>query len=102
MTAVYAVMRSRSSFGATFPLRELPRIMRESMVLVGGILLILGVSLASTNYMIDAQVPEIARRVMSTSFVSGPTSFLLLLFVFLLDTRRHPGYISRPSCSSCR
>ncbi|HET6593094.1 MAG TPA: TRAP transporter large permease subunit, partial [Xanthomonadales bacterium] len=30
--------------------REIPRIMRESMVLVGGILIILGVSLASTNY----------------------------------------------------
>ena len=37
---------------------ELPRIIRESMVLVGGILAILGVSLASTNYMISAGVPQ--------------------------------------------
>ncbi len=37
---------------------KLPDIIRQSMLLVGGILLILGVSLASTNYMIDAQVPE--------------------------------------------
>src|SRR6185369_1642369 len=38
--------------------RDLPRIMRESTVLVGAILVILGVSLASTNYMIDAGVPQ--------------------------------------------
>ena len=57
--------------------------MRESMVLVGGILLILGVSLASTNYMIDAQVPEKLIGVVN-QWVDGPTSFLLLLFVFLL------------------
>ena len=63
--------------------RKLPHIVRESMVLVGGILLILGVSLASTNYMIDAQVPEMLVEVVK-SFVSGPVSFLLLLFVFLL------------------
>ena len=31
------------------PLRELPRIMRSSMVLVGGILIILGASVASPN-----------------------------------------------------
>lgn len=63
--------------------KKLPQIVRESMVLVGGILLILGVSLASTNYMIDAQVPEMLVDVVR-SFVSGPVSFLLLLFVFLL------------------
>src|SRR5690606_7683194 len=35
------------------PWREVPRIVRESMVLVGAILIILGMSLASTNYLID-------------------------------------------------
>jgi len=63
--------------------RRLPEIIRESMVLVGGILLILGVSLASTNYMIDAQVPEMLVGLVN-QYVSGPVSFLLLLFVFLL------------------
>ncbi|MAF83602.1 MAG: TRAP transporter large permease subunit [Gammaproteobacteria bacterium] len=63
--------------------RQLPEIIRESMVLVGGILIILGVSLASTNYMIDAQVPEKLVEIVNR-FVSGPVSFLLLLFVFLL------------------
>jgi tripartite ATP-independent transporter DctM subunit len=62
---------------------DLPRVMRESMLLVGGILIILGVSLASTNYMIDAGVPQKLLAIVS-EFVTGQGSFLLLLFVFLL------------------
>ena len=64
-------------------LPDLPRVMRESMLLVGGILIILGVSLASTNYMIDAGVPQQLLAYMS-DFVSSPASFLALLLVFLL------------------
>ncbi|MGB5620991.1 MAG: TRAP transporter large permease subunit [Gammaproteobacteria bacterium] len=63
--------------------RRLPAVMRESMVLVGGILLILGVSLASTNYMIDAGVPQLLFATVS-ELVSGPTTFLWLLLAFLL------------------
>jgi tripartite ATP-independent transporter DctM subunit len=65
------------------PLRQLPRIMRESMVLVGGILLILGMSLASTNYMIDAGVPQTLLGFLK-ELVESPLSFLLLLLLFLL------------------
>ena len=65
------------------PLKRLPAVMRESMVLVGGILLILGVSLASTNYLIDAQVPT---RLFEwiRELVSGKYAFLILLNLFLL------------------
>ena len=62
---------------------ELPRIMRESMLLVGGILIILGVSLASTNYMIDAGVPQSLLGFVA-DFVTSQSSFLLLLLAFLL------------------
>ncbi len=62
---------------------DLPRVMRESMLLVGGILIILGMSLASTNYMIDAGVPQKLLAYI-TEFVSTQANFLLLLFVFLL------------------
>ncbi len=62
---------------------ELPKIMRSSMVLVGGILLILGMSLASTNYMISAGIPQMLLEYVA-SFVSSPVSFLILLLVFLL------------------
>jgi tripartite ATP-independent transporter DctM subunit len=63
--------------------REVPRIMRESMVLVGAILTILGVSLASTNLMIDTGVPQRLLAAVS-GVVTGPTTFLLVLLVFLL------------------
>ncbi len=62
---------------------DLPRVMRESMVLVGGILIILGVSLASTNYMIEAEVPQRLLQLVA-EVVSTPASFLVLLLVFLL------------------
>ncbi|MGH8496672.1 MAG: TRAP transporter large permease [Gammaproteobacteria bacterium] len=65
------------------PVRELPRIMRESMVLVGGIFLILGLSLASTSYMIGADVPQKLLAAIG-DYVAGPQTFLLLLLVFLL------------------
>ncbi|MFO7762280.1 MAG: TRAP transporter large permease subunit [Wenzhouxiangellaceae bacterium] len=38
--------------------RKLPAIIAEAMVLVGAILVVLGVSMASTNLMIDTQVPQ--------------------------------------------
>jgi tripartite ATP-independent transporter DctM subunit len=65
------------------PLREMPRIIRASMVLVGGILVILGVSLASTNYMISAGIPQMLLEYVS-SLVSSPVNFLILLLIFLL------------------
>lgn len=39
------------------PIRRLPAIAQESMKMVGGILLILGVALAFTNLLVDLQVP---------------------------------------------
>jgi tripartite ATP-independent transporter DctM subunit len=65
------------------PWRDVPRLMRDSMVLVGAILVILGVSLASTNLMIDTGVPQRLFEFVS-DFITGPTSFLLALLVFLL------------------
>jgi tripartite ATP-independent transporter DctM subunit len=64
-------------------LAELPGIMRESMVLVGAILIILGVSLASTNYLIDTEVPT---RLFDAvrSEIDSKLTFLILLNVFLL------------------
>jgi len=64
-------------------LRQLPGIMRESMIMVGGILLILGVSLASTNFLIDAQVP-MRLFAFIQAHVSGKIVFLILLNLLLL------------------
>ena len=62
---------------------DLPRLIRSSMVLVGGILIILSVSLASTNYMISAGIPQMLLEFVA-SLVTSQTSFLLLLLLFLL------------------
>jgi C4-dicarboxylate transporter DctM subunit len=63
--------------------RQLPAVMRESAVLVGGILVILGASLASTNYLIDAQVPE-KLFAFVTTHVTSKFTFLVVLNLFLL------------------
>ena len=62
---------------------DMPRIMRASMMLVGGILLILAVSLASTNYMIGAGIPQMLLEFVE-SLVTSQTTFLILLLMFLL------------------
>ena len=62
---------------------NLPTIMRESMLLVGGILLVLSVSLASTNYMIDSGIPERIFNIVS-EVISSKYSFLALLLLFLI------------------
>ena len=60
-----------------------PGIIRESMIMVGGIMIILGVSLASTNYLIDAEVPT---RIFETirAHIDSKWTFLILLNLFLL------------------
>lgn len=62
---------------------DLPGIMSKSMMLFGGILVILAASMASTNYLVDQEVPvrifEFIR-----SYIDSKYTFLLLLNVFLL------------------
>lgn len=65
------------------PLRKLPGIMRESMVMVGGILLILAVALALTDYLVYAGVPETLFTFIQTH-VESKIAFLLLLNLVLL------------------
>jgi C4-dicarboxylate transporter, DctM subunit len=64
-------------------LRQLPAIMRQAMVMVGGILIILGVSLASTNYLVDAEVPQRLFDFIH-AHISSRFTFLIVLNLFLL------------------
>jgi tripartite ATP-independent transporter DctM subunit len=63
--------------------RELPQVMRKSMVLVGGILIILGAALGFTNYLIDAEVPMKLFNLFK-AYTDSPFIFLVLLNLFLL------------------
>lgn len=64
-------------------MRKLPLIMRESMITVGGILIVLGASLASTNYLIDAGIPDAILTAIRTH-IDSKWTFLILLNGFLL------------------
>src|SRR4029077_5284436 len=63
--------------------REISRVMAECGLLVGGVLLILGVALGFTNYLIDAQIPSRAVEWV-TGAVQSKYAFLLVLNVCLL------------------
>ena len=63
--------------------RDVARVMAECGLLVGGVLLILGVALGFTNYLIDAQIPTRAVDWV-TGAVHSKYAFLLALNICLL------------------
>ncbi len=63
--------------------KELPEVAKESMLVVGGILMILGASLALTNYLIDAEIPTRLFEWVRDK-IHSPLTFLLFLNIFLL------------------
>lgn len=77
--AVFAVCIARREVAW----RKVPDLVSESMMLVGSILVVLGVSMASTNYLIDTQVPQ---RIFETlePYIESRIVFLLLVNVMLL------------------
>ena len=84
VTALYALIVT------VFIRREIkwsaiPDLIRRSMILVGSILIILGMSMASTNYLIDANIPNQIFSFIRT-YVEDKTIFLLTLNIFLLIT----------------
>lgn len=63
--------------------RDVPRVMTECGLLVGGVMLILGVALGFTHYLVDAQIPDQAVA-WATGSIKSKWVFLLLLNVVLL------------------
>ncbi len=83
LTALYAFLIEVVIHHDLNLFRDVPRVMAECGLLIGGVLLILGVSLGFTNYLVDAEVP--ARAVAWTTHnVHSPLLFLLLLNGFML------------------
>ena len=70
-------------FAISEAVAQLPRIMRESMVMVGSIVLILGVALAFTNFLIDTGAPQALFEFMQ-QHVTSTLTFLILLNLLLL------------------
>lgn len=63
--------------------RDIPRLMRNSMVLVGAIIIILGTAMGFTNYLIDEQIPMQLLAFMR-QYITDPFTFLVVLNLFLL------------------
>ena len=63
--------------------RDVPRVMRESMVLVGAILMIIGTAMGLTNYLVDNEVP-LKLFEFTKTFISSATMFLVVLNLFLI------------------
>jgi len=83
LTALYAFFVETVIYRDLNIARDIPRVMTECGLLIGGVLLILGVALGFTNYLIDAQVPDLAAAWVQQS-IRSPLLFLLALNVFLL------------------
>ncbi len=82
VTALYVVVAEVFGY-REINLRQLAKVAKESMVMVGGILLILGVALGFTNFLVDAEVPQQLMALLQ-EHIQSPLSFLLLLNVLLL------------------
>ncbi len=83
ITALYAFIVESVVYRDLSIARDLSRVMTECGLLVGAILLILGVALGFTGYLIQAQVPEHLINWVQGS-VHSPLVFLLALNFFLL------------------
>lgn len=65
------------------PIKKLPSLICEAMVMVGGILIILTASLVLTSYFIEIEAPSRLFDWVSQT-IESPLSFLLMLNLFLL------------------
>jgi len=83
VTAFYVIVVEVFIYRDLHIVRDMPRVMRQSMVLVGAILMIIGVAMGMTNYLIDQEVPN-ALFEFTKSFISSPAAFLVVLNIFLL------------------
>ncbi|HEV2489850.1 MAG TPA: TRAP transporter large permease subunit [Candidatus Acidoferrales bacterium] len=83
LTALYAFFIESVIHHDLKIFRDAPRVMAECGLLIGGVLLILGVALGFTNYLVDAQVPLRAVD-WTTRTIHSQTLFLFLLNIFLL------------------
>jgi tripartite ATP-independent transporter DctM subunit len=83
LTAAYAFVVEVLVYRDLDLRRDVPRVMAGCGMLVGGVLLILGVALGLTNYLVDARIPE---RIVDwvTGAIDSRWLFLIALNLFLL------------------
>lgn len=83
LTVGYVLLVKTVVFRELNLIRDLPTIMKESMQMVGGIMIILGAALAFTNYLVDAFIPMKILAFME-GLVGTKIGFLMVLNIFLI------------------
>jgi len=83
LTVVYVLIIKTLVFRELHLFRDVPKIMLESMKMVGGIMIVLGAALGFTNYLVDAFVPMKLFEFMR-GMIESKIAFLLVLNLFLL------------------
>ena len=83
LTAVYAFIVEVFIYKDLNIRHDVPRIIRASMIVVGGIFVILGSAMGLTNYLVDEQVPMRILDWMKL-YIREKWLFLLMLNIFLI------------------
>jgi tripartite ATP-independent transporter DctM subunit len=81
--ALYALLVELIVFRDVHPWKRMPRVMAESAMLVGAVIILMGMALGFTNYLIDAQIGE-ALTDWAQAHIKQQWIFLLALNAMLL------------------
>jgi tripartite ATP-independent transporter DctM subunit len=83
VTAFYVLIVEVFIYREVSLTKGLPKVMKDSMILVGGILVILSAAMGLANYMIYDEIPMQILDWMK-NFITSKVAFLLVLNIFLL------------------
>lgn len=82
VTAAYALV-SECLIYKEISFKKLMRVIDDSMIMMGALLVVMGCALGLVNFLVDQQVPQVIMETIS-SHISSKIAFLLVLNVFLL------------------
>lgn len=83
LTALYVIIAICFLYKDLSLIKDVPKVVRDSMTLVGAILLILCCALGLTNYLVDEEIPMQILNSMK-EFITNKYVFLFFLNIFLL------------------
>jgi len=81
--AAYAIVVELVIFRDLHPTRDLPRVLEHASTLVGSVIILLGIALGITNYLVDAEVPTLVVNWVQ-QHIHHQWQFLLVLNLLLL------------------
>ncbi len=83
VTAVYVLVVEVFVYKDLKLFTDIPRVRKDSMLLVGAIRMILGAAFGLTSYLIDEEVP-VKLFELTQTFITSPVVFLIVLNIFLI------------------